>query len=153
LATPNNPLTNDSPMVEIADVNTGNPIRTANTIEGPISTQTGTARVNVGGRMMAVDPTGTTAYLLTTSGLSVVPLDPLAAADRPQVTANGIVNLANFSTSVAPGSLVAINGRNLAGSDSADVKSTLPTLLGGSCITLNNRPLPLIMSSANQVNA
>lgn len=148
----NNPITTQPPMVEIADVNTGNTVRLVPGIEGPISTVTGAARANVQGRSIAVDPTGTTAYVLTVSGLSVVPLAAVTAAERPVVTANGIGNVANGNASLAPGSLVNIPGRNLGSSGKID-SGSLPTVMGGVCVTLNNRPLPLMATSPEQITA
>lgn len=111
----------------------------------------GTQRVNVQARGLAVDAAGT-AYLLTTSGLSVVPLDPASVADRPAVNNGGTVNLASFTAAMAPGSLVSIFGKNLGRAETA-TGTPLPTMMGGVCVTLNNRPLPLFMTSSGQVNA
>lgn len=149
----NNPLVNEAPLVEVADTGTGNAMRQAAAVEGPISIVTGNARANVGGRQIAVDPAGTTAYMITTSGLSIVPLDPVAVADRPVVTPNGITNVANAKPTVAPGSLVAIAGRNLGESGSTGTGDALPTVLGGVCVTLNNQPLPLMTTSSGQITA
>lgn len=149
----NNPLVSDSPSVEIADINSGNAMRAVTAVEGPVSVQTGNARVNVSGRTIAVDPTGTTAYLLTASGLSVVPLEAVAVADRPVVTANAIVNIANQRTTLGQGSVISIGGRNLAASASTDANSTLPLTLGGVCVTINNRPMPLFATSPTSINA
>ncbi len=148
----NNPIVTATPNVEIADVNTGNTQRQVPAIEGPISTVTGAARANVQGRSIAVNPAGTTAYVLTVSGLSVIPLAAITPAERPVVTAAGIGNVANGRNSLAPGSLVNIPGNNLA-SDAKIESGELPTQLGGVCVTLNNRPMPLMATSARQITA
>ncbi|MBI3679721.1 MAG: beta-propeller fold lactonase family protein [Acidobacteria bacterium] len=148
----NNPLVSDAPVIELADANTGNMMRSVSTVEGPISIQTGAQRVNVSGRMMAVDPASATAYLLTTSGLSIVPLEFVLPNERPQVSQNGVVNVANLGTSVATGSLVSINGRNL-GASASSADAPLPNVLGGTCVTINNRPMPLLAASADQIKA
>jgi len=101
---------------------------------------------------MAVDASGLTAYVLTESGLSIVPLDMVPAADRPQVSARGIVNAASYQTTVAPNALISIFGRNLGASAQAN-NVPLPTVLGNICVTINNSPLPLFMSSTGQINA
>lgn len=148
----NNPIVTTTPNVEIADVNTGNTMRQAPAIEGPISTVTGNARANVQGRSIAVDPAGTTAYVLTVSGLSVIPLAPITPAERPTVQPANISNVANGRATLAPGTLVNIPGNNLG--QSAKIESgDLPTLLGGVCVTLNNRPMPLMATSPNQITA
>jgi uncharacterized protein (TIGR03437 family) len=138
--------------VEIVEVLSNRVMATAPTLERPLSTPTGNQRANVAGRSMAVDPAGNTAYILTTSGLSVVPLDTPPAQNRPAINASGIVNTGNFTTQVAPGSLVAINGRNLGAAAQVNAP-TYPTTLGGACVTINDRPIPLLASSAGQVNA
>jgi uncharacterized protein (TIGR03437 family) len=147
-----NVLTSEAPSVELVDVNTGQTVRTSPALEGPMSTQVGTARVNVVGRSLAVDPSGTIAYALTNSGLSLIPLEAVPAADRPQVNRDGVVNLASYTTSLAPGGLASIFGRNLAAAATAN-STPLPTVLGGVCITLGTRPLPLLMTSPQQINA
>ncbi len=147
----NNPVVASVPVIELADANTGATIRTVPSVEGPLSTQTAQQRVNISGRTIVVDPAGTTAYAVTTSGLSIIPLEAIPALERPQIAQNGVVNIANFKTTVAPGSLVSIFGRSLGDSGSAPAPP-LPSTLGGVCVTLNNRPLPLLATSGGQIN-
>jgi len=148
-----NALPADAPTIELVDINTGNTMRSVAALEGPLTTQVGAARTNINGRMMAVDTAGTTAYALTTSGLSIVPLDPPAPVqDRPTINPNGTVSLSSYTQAFAPGSLISIFGRNLGRSDYF-TDTPLPTIMGGTCVTLNGNPLPLIMTSAGQINA
>ncbi|MCS7025954.1 MAG: hypothetical protein NZV14_14215 [Bryobacteraceae bacterium] len=149
----NNPLVNENPLVEVVDVNTGNALRAVAAVEGPLSIQTGNARVNVSGRTLAVDPAGTTAYLLTASGLSIVQLEAVSPAERPVVLPSAIVNVANQRTTIGQGSLISIGGRNLAASASTNPTVSLPITLGGVCVTVNNRPLPLVSTSPTQITA
>ncbi len=142
----------DAGLVELitADLSSGM-LRTtssANALEGPLTQATTTGRVNANGRTMAVDPSSTNAYVLTASGLSIIPLTP-ASAPAPQVT--GVGNLANFQSRIAPIELVAIAGKNLA--STATASAPLPSILGGTCVTLNNVPIPLMATSATQINA
>jgi uncharacterized protein (TIGR03437 family) len=147
-----NTVVTEPPSVEVVDANTGNIMRSATALEGPLSTLVGTARVNVNGRTIAVDASGSNAFALTTTGLSIVPLEPSIPADRPSINPNGTVSLSSYVPSFAPGSLITIFGRNL-GASSALSTDTAPTLMGGVCLTLNNQPLPLLMTSNGQVNA
>ncbi|MDZ4797203.1 MAG: hypothetical protein SGI92_03500, partial [Bryobacteraceae bacterium] len=147
-----NTLATETGTVELVDLNTGNTIRSGTSLEGPISSQVGATRVNVDGRTMAVDGTGTNIFAITTSGLSVLPLEAPLPADRPVVNQNGTVNLSSYTASFAPGSLISVFGRNLA-TDGLYTGGTAPTLMGGLCITLNNQPVPLLMTSSGQVNA
>jgi len=132
----------DSGIVEVVDAASLRATASATALEGPLTIVTGTARVNVSGRMMALDPAGTTAYVITASGLSMIPLDAgTNAQTTPVVPANGVVNTANYQSGVAPGGLISIFGRNLATNASAP-GMPLPTLLGGACVTLNGTPHP-----------
>jgi uncharacterized protein (TIGR03437 family) len=141
-----------APVVQIMDATTGSPVASANALEGPITQVTGTARTPISGRIMAVDAAGTTAYVVTTSGLSIVPLTPVSASDRPQPSQNGAVNLASYQLPVAANGLVSIFGQNL-GANDAYGSSPLPVMLGGTCVTLNNVALPLFATSPAQINA
>jgi len=145
-------LASELPVVELVDANSGMVLRSASALEAPLSTVVGGGRAFINGRTMAVDPTGQAAYVLTTSGLSIVPLDQPARADRPVVNRNGVVNMASYTTAVAPGGLISVFGQALASSEIAS-STPLPSILGRSCVTLNNRPLPLLMASPTQINA
>jgi uncharacterized protein (TIGR03437 family) len=128
----------------------------------------GTQRANINPRTMAVDSAGANAYMLTASGLSIIPIGalpsgpggpptgppsgPSAASTRPAVNTNGVVSAANLQTAIAPGSIISIFGQNLGSSDSSSA-TPLPNIRGGSCVTLDNSPLPLLMTSATQINA
>jgi uncharacterized protein (TIGR03437 family) len=136
----------------MVDVNTGAPRGSAQALEGPVSMLVGNARVNVAGRTLAMDTSTNTAYALTTSGISIVSLNTANTAPRPQMHPNGIVSTSSYLPAFAPGSLVSIFGSELA--DSATVSSLpLPTLMGGVCVTVNNQPVPLFMTSEGQINA
>ncbi|MBI4877556.1 MAG: beta-propeller fold lactonase family protein, partial [Acidobacteria bacterium] len=145
-------VVSETPTVELVDANTGLPRGAAAVLEGPLASQVGNQRVNTNGRTMAVDSAATTAYLLTTSGLSIVPLGAAPAAAPILINQNGVVNGASFQPSVAPGSMVSIFGQNLA-STAAAGNGPLPNILGGVCVTLGDVPLPLYMTSASQINA
>ena len=126
-------------------------------LEGPLPAQVGTPRANINPCTKVVDAGGATAFLLTASGLSIVPLTgqtpgPSGNAQRPQISANGVVNNADYESGLAPGSLVTIFGQNLASSATAS-DTPLPTMLGGTCVTLDNSPLPLLLTSPTQINA
>jgi uncharacterized protein (TIGR03437 family) len=62
------------------------------------------------------------------------------------------VNLASYQTQVSPNGLISIFGQNLGQLEIAGT-TPLPTILGGTCVTLNNIPLPLFMVSPTQINA
>ncbi|HLH15698.1 MAG TPA: hypothetical protein VKX45_00685 [Bryobacteraceae bacterium] len=141
----------DAGLVEIVDVTSGRTLASANALEGPLTAAIGTARANVAGRTMAIDPSGSNAYVLTESGLSIIPLTA-PAQPAPSVSAGGVVNTANYTAAVAPGGLISVFGKNLAAS-AVTPGTPLPGVLGGTCVTLNNAPLPLIATSDGQINA
>ncbi len=143
----------DAGIVEVIDLTTLRSTSTANALEGPLSVVTGTARVNVSGRTMAVDPSATTAYVLTSSGLSMIPLSGGANSQTaPQLAGTPVLNSANLTAGIAPGGLISIFGKNLSATASSS-GTPLPTVLGGTCVTLNNAPLPLLATSPTQINA
>jgi uncharacterized protein (TIGR03437 family) len=141
----------DAGLIEIVDATSQRTTATANALEGPLTAAVGTARAIVSGRTMAVDAAGTTAYVLTASGLSIVPLAPVGQA-APAITNGGVVNTANFTAALAPGGLVSVFGRNLSQSGAAP-GGPLPTVLGNACVTLNNAALPLLATATGQINA
>jgi len=147
-----NAVVTDTPMIELVNATTGLTMRSVAALEGPVSAVTGTARVNIDGRTMAVDATLENAYVLTASGLGIVPLAVAPVADRPQVPPAGVVNVGNFTASAAPNGLISIFGQNLGSAASAGT-TPLPLTLGGTCVTINNSPIPLLMTSTGQINA
>ena len=147
-----NTLPTATPIIQLADTNTGNPLLQVPALEGPSTAVAATARGAVPGRTMAIDAASGMAYVITTSGLSAIPLVPVAPADRPQPAARGAVNLGSYQTAVAQNGLLSIFGQNM-GSTEAATSAPLPTVLGGTCVTLNNSPLPLFWVSPGQINA
>ena len=143
----------DAGLVELVDVSTQRINASANALEGPATLVRAGQRVNLtAGRSMAIDQAGTTAFVLTASGLSIIPIGASPAPATPSVSAGGVVSVADYLPAVAPGGLIAIFGKNLASADTAS-GTPLPTVLGGSCVTFNNTPLPLMASSNGQINA
>jgi uncharacterized protein (TIGR03437 family) len=139
--------------VEIVDVNTGVALRSFAALEGPMSQALTVGRPTViDGRTMAVDSAGINAYVITTTGLSIIPLTPLNTQNAPRVFNKGTVNLASYQTSIAQNGLVSIFGTKL-GSAGIAGSLPLPYILGNTCVTLGNVPLPLFMTSDGQINA
>lgn len=160
-----NTTTREVPLVELVDTATGQTRALSAALEGPLASQIGTQRVNTNGRTMAVDMANNLAYVLTMSGLSIVPLTAVAqsgpgggqggggaASTAVTVRQGGLVNLASKATAVAPGTLVSIFGANLAAGASVSAPP-YPVMLGGVCVTVDESPVPLVMTSAGQINA
>ena len=147
-----NALPATQPSMQILNANTGNLLLQIPALEGPLTQVTATTRATVAGRTMAINSTGTIAYVITTSGLSIVNLTAVPPSARPLPNPKGTVNLGSYQTAIAPNSLVSIFGQNLASSAVA-TSTPLPLILGGTCVTLNNIALPLFMVSPGQINA
>jgi len=88
---------------------------------------------------------------IATTGLVQLPGAFDAGIAVPQVSA--ITSAADYSNALAPGGLVTIFGQNLA-SDTASAGSIpLTTELANMCVTMNGVRLPLLYTSATQINA
>jgi hypothetical protein len=120
------------------------------TAENPIAEVFGTTRFNTTARQMVVDATGSTAYAITLSGMSAIPLAAATTSTVPAITS--VVNASSGSSGLIPGSFITVNGSNLAATATA---STIPppTVLGGSCVTMGETAIPLISTSAGQIQA
>ena len=118
--------------------------------ENPLVNVFGTTRFNTNPRQMVVNSAGTTAYAITLSGLSVISLAPTGPDTQPAIS--GIVNAADGSTTVKPGSFITISGQNLATSATADTLPP-PNVLGGSCVTFGDVAVPLLATSSGQIQA
>jgi DNA-binding beta-propeller fold protein YncE len=136
--------------LEIVNITTGE-VQLAGVVpENPVVNVFGTTRFNTTPRQMVVDSAGTTAYMITLSGLSVVSLTLSGGDTRPAIS--GIVNSADGSTNFKPGSFITINGKSLATAGTADTIPA-PTVLGGSCVTFGDIAVPLLVTSSGQIQA
>jgi DNA-binding beta-propeller fold protein YncE len=144
--------TSDDPhtTLEAVDVTSGSTALAARMPENPVLSEFGTTRTAMTSRQMVVGSDGTV-YALTVSGLSVVPLTISGPSSQPQIAAGGVANSDGTST-FQPGSFIVVNGTNLASSAAADVLPP-PTVLGGSCVLVDNVPLPLLTASPAQIGA
>ncbi len=140
--------------LELLDIKTQSESVAAILPENPAFFVSGsTQQINVPGRQMAVDSKGTV-YVLTVSGITMIPTTPTSTATQPAIPggSRGIVNANDGTTNFKAGSFITINGRTLAAAATAD-QIPLPTVLGGSCVTFNDVPLPIISSSPTQIVA
>lgn len=149
----NSTATSDArPTLELIDLRDSSVTVVGAVAENPVLSQFGNTRTNVPPRQLAVDSLGT-AYAITLSGLSVIPLTPVGAT-RPQISggAAGIVNASDATAGLQPGSFILIGGQNLAAEAAASDFEALP-VLGGSCVTFSDIPAPLIRTSSGQIAA
>ncbi len=145
-----------APTISLADSRTGSATIQVSAIEGPMTPSTTIGptggRTTVSPRTLAVDTSAAAVYAITESGLSVIPLTSVPAALKPLPSRGGAVNLASYQAAVAVNGLLSIFGSNL-GTLAQSATTPLPTTLGGTCVTLNNIPLPLFLMSPGQINA
>jgi YVTN family beta-propeller protein len=146
------PTTDPRPTLELVNIANGIPRQLAVAPENPRFTVTANNRFNIPARSMVIDKDNV-AYIITLSGLSVVPLTP-NGVNIPQIatTSRAIVSATDGSTNLKIGGVININGTNLA---SGSVASQLPppTVLGGSCVTFNDVALPLLQTAPGQIQA
>jgi YVTN family beta-propeller protein len=138
--------------LEVVNVVTGAITSTFRTPENPVVTVFTPPRQPTPARQMVVDSSGT-AYAITLSGLSVIPLTPSTADTTPALDpVQPILNAADGTKTFQPGSFVTVNGSSLA---SAAFASALPppTVLGGSCVVMNGVAIPLLQTSSGQIAA
>ena len=138
--------------LEVVNVLTGAVTSTFRVPENPPVSVFGATRQPTPPRQMVVDAQGT-AYAITISGLSVIPLAPSSAATTPTLSAaQPIVNSLDGTANFKPGSFVTINGSSLASLAVANALPT-PTVLGGSCVVMNNVAIPLLQTSSGSIAA
>jgi YVTN family beta-propeller protein len=139
------------PILEQVNIANGSSTVLAVAPENPRFTVFGTTRFNIPPRSMVVD-SNNVAYIVTLSGLSVVPLTP-GGAQQPKINVTkGVVNANDGSSNLTVGGFVNVNGANLAGTGTAN-SLPIPTILGGSCVTFNDVALPLLKTSTGQIQA
>lgn len=138
-------------VLELANLDQGSDSVIGPLAENPVFSVFGTTRVNVPSRQLAADSKGTV-YAITLSGLTVTPLSMVSARPQLLTGATAIVDANSGASRLLPGAFVYINGANLA-SANATTQLPLPTLLGGSCVTLSDMALPLLQTASGQILA
>ncbi|HEU0122324.1 MAG TPA: hypothetical protein VFQ91_17470 [Bryobacteraceae bacterium] len=139
--------------LEMVNIATGSENVIAVAPENPQFSVFGSTRVNTPSRQLLVDDQNT-AYSIGISGLSVIPVYPTGAAPRPALAAGtrAIVNSEDGSADFRPGTFVTITGSLLANAAKAQ-SLPAPTVLGGSCVVMNELPLSLIETAPGQISA
>jgi len=142
------------PTLQMTNWTNGNQTLIGVIPENPVVDLFGNTRVNTASRQLVVDSAHTTAYAITLSGLTVIPLAPSGANTLPSIAATrGIVNSSDgTTTNIRPGSFITIAGKNLAGAAAANTIPP-PTVLGGSCVTFGDVAIPLLSTSSTQILA
>ena len=107
-------------------------------------------------RSVAPLSNGNAIIVLTQSGFTVLPSNFDATSStttsaRPQIS--NVVSTADRSQPLTAGGLISVLGTNFSDTTVSSNASPLPTVLGGSCVTVNGSVIPLFMVSPSQINA
>jgi uncharacterized protein (TIGR03437 family) len=95
-----------------------------------------------------------TASITVRSDASVSGKAVFTILNSPPVTSRAaIVNLGNYTSSIAPGSLISIYGSNLSTGVGGATSTPLPTQLGGASVLINGIQAPLLYAGPTQINA
>lgn len=146
--------------IELVNLNTLVPFHGKSISEAPVTAATLALPAPIGQigqtilpftRTMAVSPDGTSIFLLTQSGITVVAANFDAPTPVPNVT--GIVNGADGGSGIAPGGLALVQGFGLAPRSEGAVGLPLPSTLGDACVTVGNIALPLFRVSPTEILA
>jgi len=125
----------------------GTAILPTGVVEAPLLGANGAAFT----RTLVMLPSGSEIVALTTSGITILPPQYDALVAAPVIT--GAVSAADLKSPVAPGGLMTVLGTNLSASNMATNQVPLPTVIGGSCLTVNGAPTHLMFVSPTEVNA
>jgi uncharacterized protein (TIGR03437 family) len=96
---------------------------------------------------------GTASVAVSGDGSTSNALPFTIAFPPPATSTAGIVNAASSQPAIAPGTLIAIFGTNLAAGTAQFSDTPLPVSLGGTSVSINGTPAPLLFVSPGQVNA
>ncbi len=138
--------------LQLVNTATGATSTVAEMPDNPAYSLFGSTRTPMPARQMVVDANGV-AYAITLSGLSVMPTASTTSATIPATGGSkAVLNATNGSSNFAPGAFIQINGTNLAAAATA---TTLPppTVLGGSCVLVDDVAIPLLSTSPTQIVA
>src|SRR5205807_1470609 len=108
------------------------------------------------GLVLQVSP-ASLAFSYVTGGQVPATFNVQTAPVLPAITQNGVVNAANLSAAISPGTWVSIFGGNLSATtrpwrDADFVNGKLPTALDGVGVTINGKPAAVAYVSPTQIN-
>ena len=133
--------------VQRVDLGGGNPVLPARVAEQPLAA----SGSSVFTRTLAPLANRNTMIALTVSGLTALSWNFDTAVAPPAI--QGVVNAADLTPTLAPGSLIAVFGTNLNPTNVATAQIPLPTAIGESCLMVNGFAIPMLFASPGQINA
>jgi uncharacterized protein (TIGR03437 family) len=94
-------------------------------------------------------------FLAVSAILGVLAEFPTLSAQSigPSIAAGGVVNGADYTAAVAPGSIIAVFGDLLAVGTGSAAGTPLPTAIEGTSVEVNGEAIPLYFVSQKQINA
>jgi uncharacterized protein (TIGR03437 family) len=134
-------------VIQRVDVSSGVGQRATRMVEAPLLPATGAVFT----RTLAPLYSRNAILNLTTSGFTVLAWNYDASVASPRI--DRIVNAADLTAPVAPGSLISVFGHDLSAINVATREMPLPTALGESCLTVNGVAVPMLFVSPTQINA
>jgi uncharacterized protein (TIGR03437 family) len=134
-------------LIQRVDMKTATPLLPTRVAEQPLVSATPSAFT----RTLAPLANGNAVIALTMSGFTALAASFDAATVPPSVAS--VVNAADLTSAVAPGSLISVFGANLSPTNIATSEIPLPTALGQTCLTVNGTAIPMLYASPSQINA
>jgi uncharacterized protein (TIGR03437 family) len=139
-------------VMERIDLGSGAASTAVSTAEAPLlTTPVLDFAPSVFTRTLAPLSNGTAIVNLTTSGVTLQPINFDAPVAKPVLTS--VVSTADLMSPVASGGLLTVFGSGLSSATVAASQFPLPGMLGNSCLTFNDQSIPLLLVSAGQINA
>jgi acid phosphatase type 7 len=90
---------------------------------------------------------------LTAIGLDGSEIDQVTMGASTEVSVHSVLSKGDYTSPVAPGSVVAISGRNLARANAVSSGYPLPSKLGGVSLKIAGQSAPLLSVSATHIEA
>jgi uncharacterized protein (TIGR03437 family) len=100
-------------------------------------------RVDVNGRALTINAIG----------IDGGRIERVTLGAAPQIAIGSVLSKGDYTPMIAPGSLVAITGQNLAAANAVGSGSSLPTALGGVSLKAAGQPMPLLSVSPTLIEA
>ena len=139
-------------VMERVDFGSGTANTVTSTVEAPLlTTPLLDFAPSVFTRTLAPLSNGTAIVSLTTSGVTIQPINFDAPVAQPVLTS--VVSAADGVSPVASGGLLTVFGSGLSSAPLAASQFPLPGVLGNSCLTFNDQSIPLLLVSFGQINA
>lgn len=90
---------------------------------------------------------------LTAIGLDGTEIDQVTLGAAMPISVHSVLSKGDYTPAIAPGSVVAISGRNLAQTNAVSAGYPLPTGLNGVSLKVAGQPVPLLSVSPNHIEA